>query len=575
MTPTYRLPPLPLGEGRGEGPGRDAETGPTLSISNYHLAYRTREGLRPALRNISLSIAPGETLGLVGASGSGKTSLAWSILRMLPPNAEEGGGRIALAGEDLRTMPRRRLRALRGRRIGMVFQDPGTALNPAMRLGEQVMEVLVRHGRATRQDAAAQVEHWLSRTGLTDPRAIMRRYPHQVSGGEKQRVVIAAAFACRPQLIILDEPTTALDVITGARILHLFADLRAQMPVACLYISHDIALVSRVASRVAVLDAGSIVEQGAVRDVLGRPQAPQTRRLVGAVPDPAHRLSGPCPPPSPLLAMRHVSVSYGHSGRLGRLLGAPAPVRASSDVSLVLHAGEILGIAGESGSGKSTLARALTGIVRFEGEVVLTLPAETAANPLCLRGAEPMSRAWHRHVQIVFQNPDASLNPRHRVGTILSRPLLLHRAVPRGAVAASVAKLLEEVGLPASYAGRHPHQLSGGEKQRVAIARAFAAAPKLVICDEVTSALDVVVQAEVARLLIALQRRHGTAFLFITHDLNLLRQLAHRVAVMQRGRLVDLFDAADFAAVERHPYTRELLAAAAGPSHSRCQTVEA
>ena len=327
--------------------------------------------------------------------------------------------------------------------------------------------------------------------------------------------------------------------------------MRAQTPVASLYISHDLALVGRIADRVAVLEAGRVVEQGVAEAVLRAPQTPQTRRLLDAIPDPARRLAGPPPAAAALLAMEGVSVTYGRTGAWGRWLGAPAAVTAARDVSLTLGAREILGVVGESGSGKSTLARALTGIAPFEGEVVF--------DKRRLRPRERMDRAWHRDVQIIFQNPDASLNPRHRVGTILGRPLRLYGEA--GAVAAGVARMLAEVGLPPSYAARHPHELSGGEKQRVAIARAFAAAPKLVICDEVTSALDVVVQAEIARLLVALQARHGTACLFITHDLNLVRQLAHRIAVMYRGDLVDIFDAADFATAERHPYTRALLAA--------------
>nr|WP_158744234.1 ABC transporter ATP-binding protein [Acidisphaera sp. L21] len=526
---------------------------PVLSVTGYTLSYRTRSGLRRALSDITLDIAPGETLGLVGASGSGKSSLAWSILRMLPGNAQEGRGQIALAGQDLRMLTRRQLAALRGRRIGMVFQDPSTALNPSMRLGDQVAEVLIRHQRLNNRDAAIQAEAWLARTGLPHPRAIMDRYPHQVSGGEKQRVVIATAFACRPELIIFDEPTTALDVITGARILDLFAELRAETPVASLYISHDLALVGRIADRVAVLEAGRIVEQGPARDVLRAPRTATTRRLLDAIPDPAHRLSGPPPPAAPLLALNDVTVTYGRASAFGQLLGAPAPVQGARHLTLALNQGEILGIVGESGSGKSTLARALTGIAPFTGQVVFANRRMT--------GTDRMDRAWHRDIQIIFQNPDASLNPRHRIRTILGRPLRLYAPASPAEIEAGIIAMLEEVGLPAAYASRHPHELSGGEKQRVAIARAFAAAPKLVICDEITSALDVVVQADIARLLIALQARHGTACLFITHDLNLVRQLAHRVAVMYRGDVVDVFDATDFATADRHLYTQALLSA--------------
>ena len=522
---------------------------PALRVEGYGLNY----GAVPALAGIDLRIGQGETLGLVGASGSGKTSLAWAILRMLPPSARESGGKILLGTDELRAMPRRQMAKLRGRRIGMVFQDPSTSLNPALRLGTQLTEVLRRHQGLGRRAAVAQAEEWLAHTGLPDPRGIMQRYPHQASGGEKQRVVIATAFACRPELIIFDEPTTALDVITAARIVELFARLRAEARIAALYISHDLPLVARVAGRVAVLEGGRIVEEGPAEQVLAAPAAPATRRLLDAIPSAGHRLVGPATATAGLLQLDDVTVTYGRRGRLGRLLGLPAPVDGARGVSLGVADGEILGVLGESGSGKSTLARAISGLAPYRGGIGF-------AGALRAGGAA-MPAAWRRQIQLVFQNPDASLNPRHRVGTILSRPLRLAGVAARE-VGPRVAAMLEEVGLPADFAGRHPHELSGGQKQRVAIARAFAAAPRLVLCDEVTAALDVVVQAEIARLLVALQARHGTAFLFITHDVALVRQLAHRVAVMYRGELVDLFAAQDFTAPDRHPYTKALLAAA-------------
>ncbi len=520
---------------------------PILDVAGYTLDYRTRAGSVRVLDDIALQIAPGEVLGLVGESGSGKTSFAWAVMRALPRNAIEVAGTIALDGEDLRRLDARAIAATRGRRIGMVFQDPAASLNPTLTLGRQVTEVLRRHrgmdAAAAQAAAIAALEH----VGLRDSAALMRRYPHQVSGGEKQRVMIATAFAARPELIIFDEPTTALDVITGARILDLFAQLRAETGVAALYISHDLALVSRVADRVAVLDRGRIVEQAPARRIFAAPTAPYTRRLVAAVPRPDRALPTRTPSPEMLLTLDRVSVTYARR----RLFGAP-PVPSARDVSFGLRAGEILGLVGESGSGKSTVARAIAGLAPFTGTLrlrdrVLTRPGD-------------MGRDDRRAVQIVFQHPDASLNPRHRVSALLARPLRLY-----GGAAAEIPRLLDQVRLPASYAARYPHQLSGGEKQRVAIARAFAARPALVICDEITAPLDVSVQASVIELLLELHRAHGTAYLFITHDLNLVRQIAHRLAVMQQGRLVDLCDVAAIAAGAGATYTRALIDASPLP----------
>ncbi len=514
---------------------------PILDVAGYTLDYRTRTGIVRVLDDISLHIAPGEVLGLVGESGSGKTSFAWGIMRALPRNAHEVAGRIALDGQDLRGLGAQAVGKIRGRRIGMVFQDPSAALNPTLTLGRQIGEVLRRHrGLDARQARRAAAEAF-GHVGLRDPEMLMRRYPHQVSGGEKQRVMIAAAFAARPELIIFDEPTTALDVITGARILDLFARLRAETGVAALYISHDLALVARVADRVAVLDRGRIAEQAPARRVFAMPAADYTRRLVAAVPRPDRRLPTLEPGKRTLLELDRLSVTYAR-----RRLFGPAPAPNASGVTLALHDGEILGLVGESGSGKSTVARAIAGIAPFAGTL------RHQGKPV--RGPADMGRDYRRAVQIIFQHPDASLNPRHRVGTLLARPLRLY-----GGDVADVPRLLEQVRLPAEYARRYPHQLSGGEKQRVAIARAFAAKPSLVICDEITAPLDVSVQASVIALLLDLHRAHGTAYLFITHDLNLVRQIAHRLAVMQAGRVVDVQSIDAIAAGSGIAYTRELI----------------
>ena len=531
-----------------------------LDIAGYGLDYATPSGFTRALDDVSLSIARGEVLGLVGESGSGKTSLAWAIMRYLPATARETGS-IRLTGQDLLKASEAEIDAIRGRRIGMVFQDPSTSLNPTLPLGEQLAEVLVRHRGLTRKQAWAEGEARLAHVGLKVPRQMMRRYPHEASGGEKQRVVIATAFACQPECIIFDEPTTALDVITARQILELFKELQAETGVASLYISHDLALVSQIASKVAVIHRGRIVEQGAVGDVFARPQDAYTKKLLAAVPRPDHRLVGMEAPEAatPLVEVEKVIVLYGRKPFLGRLLGrANTQFTGNREVSLSVMPGEILGIVGESGSGKSTLAKAMTGLNRFEGEIRFAGRRIT--------GLSDMDRAYRREVQIIFQHPDSSLNPRQRIREILSRPLALYGEPGSRRDAAAIGELLEQVRLPAAYADRYPHQLSGGEKQRVAIARAFASKPKLVICDEITSALDVSVQASVVELLVDLQKRFGTAYLFITHDLNLVRQIAHRIAVMYRGDLVDLVDIATLSTGPLHPYTRSLLEAVPAPA---------
>jgi peptide/nickel transport system ATP-binding protein len=532
---------------------------PVLEVSGYSLSYRTPNGLVQALSDIDLRIARGRTLGLVGESGSGKSSLAWSILRYLPRNAVENQGRLLLSGENLRDCTPREILEIRGRRISMVFQDPSTSLNPTMRLGEQLQEVLIRHRGLSPQEARDEGEAALARTGISHPAQMMRRYPHEASGGEKQRVVIAAAFACNPELIVFDEPTTALDIITAQAFLELFNRLQDETGVSALYISHDLGLVSKVADDVAVLDKGRIVETGACAAVFREPRDPYSRQLIEAVPDPDLWLGTPPPPKAapPLLSAERVSVAYGRASRFGRLLGAKPAFMGAREVSLGIRKGELLGLVGESGSGKSTMARVLSGLQDFDGRVRLGAASFDTRRQI--------DKAYRRAVQIVFQHPDASLNPRQRIGEILNRPLKLYDIVPKSERRARIAALLEQVRLPADFASRFPHELSGGEKQRVAIARAFAAEPEVVICDEITASLDVSVQASVARLLVDLQSKTGTACLFITHDLNLVRQLAHRICVMQHGALVDSFDRDDALAPDRHPYTQALLEAVPSP----------
>ncbi|MFI5013453.1 MAG: dipeptide ABC transporter ATP-binding protein [Hyphomicrobiales bacterium] len=529
---------------------------PTLEARGYSLSYATSNVLFEALKSVDIAVTKGRTLGLVGESGSGKTSLAWAIMRYLPPNAREGSGSLFLSGEDLRAKSRAEIAALRGSRISMVFQDPSTSLNPTLALGDQIAEVLMRHRKLQRRDALAEGEALLARTGIARPAEMMTRYAHQASGGEKQRVVIATAFACNPECIIFDEPTTALDVITARQILDLFVRLQEDTGVAALYISHDLALVSRVAHEVAVIHRGEIVERGPTAQIFKEPRRDYTRALLAAIPRPDHRLVGHAPAATvpTLMQVEDLTVRYGEGSILRRLMRRTQEhVVGARAIGLTVRAGEILGVVGESGSGKSTIAKAIIGLQEFSGEISF------AGRSFNHRGA--LDRAYRRAAQIIFQHPDSSLNPRQRVGEILSRPLRLYGLARGPEMKKRIGALLEQVRLPAEFAQRYPHQLSGGEKQRVAIARAFAAEPRLVICDEITSSLDVSVQASVARLLVDLQTRTGAAFLFITHDINLVRQIAHRIAVVYRGDLVDLFDADAFDAESRHAYTRSLLEA--------------
>jgi peptide/nickel transport system ATP-binding protein len=606
------LLPLPRGEDRGEGHA----TSPGLHIQNLAVAFQTPTGWLHALDRLSIDIPPATVLGLVGESGSGKSTALLALLGLAGPNSRVTADSLTFEGQDLLTHAAN----LRGRRIGMVFQDTAAALNPALTVGAQLIEPMRLHLRLTARQAWSRGIELLAETGLPRPAQIMRAYPHQLSGGMKQRVGIATALATEPTLLLLDEPTTALDVTIEAQILALLDELRARRGLAMLLVSHNLGIVDRLADHVAVLYAGRVAEQGPTTDILHRPSHPYTKGLLAALPRPdrphatrlapipgslpdltkpvpgcnfqprcpfaeigcdqpqslqgathataCHRApviidrqwpTGPAPTPitptppntPPLLDAQNLGIRFVQGGWLARRLGRASNVQAVDDVSIRIQPGEVLGLVGESGCGKSTLGRLLlrllptnSGTISFAGQIVPDKPGQD----------------FRRRAQIVFQNPDTALNPRHTVATILGRAIAWFSIAHGTAATSAVDTLLDRVRLPRRYVGRFPHQLSGGEKQRVGIARALASNPAFLICDEAVSALDVSVQAAILNLIADLRAELGVAILFISHDIGVIAHIADRVAVMYAGAIMEQGRTTDVLHPPYHPYTELLLA---------------
>ena len=597
---------------------------PALELSDVSITYRTRGADRPAVQGVSLRVDPGEAYGLVGESGSGKSTVALAVTRYLPQNGRVAGGSITVAGLDVLGMRGARLRELRSRSVSMVYQEPSRALNPSLRVGAQVAEVFALAGldRQARAEATAEM---LRKVRIADPAAVMRRYPHELSGGMAQRVVIAMALAASPELLILDEPTTALDATVEAEVLDLIAALRTEYGTSVLFISHNLAVIAKVCDRVGVLYAGTMVEEGAAGTVFKKPAHPYTVGLLRSVPrrgqrkehgplpvipgflprpdevgagcvfasrcplvveecrtsppppfvvepgrvsrcyrwaeaendsgtEAAFPLPDSAPPPateapdagaaSPLVTMRHVSKTF------------PGGVRALTGVSLEVAAGQTLGIVGESGSGKTTLARVLLGLIPPDAGSVVAL----GGTPLA-PSARRRPRAQLRALQIVFQNPDSALNRRHSVRRLISQPLARLAGLSGAALRARLGELITQVRLEERHLALRPAQLSGGLKQRVAIARAFGGGPQVVVCDEPTSALDVSVQAAILNLLADLQRRERATYLFISHDLGVVRYLSDRIVVLYLGQVMQAGPAEAVFDGPHHPYTEALLSA--------------
>jgi peptide/nickel transport system ATP-binding protein len=598
-----------------------ADASLALSVSHMDVTYRVREQDRLALRDVSFRIERGESFGLVGESGSGKSTAALALVRYLPRNGRVSGGTVSINGLDPLSMGTSALRDLRAHTVSMVYQEPGRALNPSLRVDRQIAEVFEIAGQSS-HDAVASAEDMLRKVQISDPGRVMRRYPHELSGGMAQRVVIAMALAVSPSLLILDEPTTALDATVEAEVLDLVAALRSEFQTSVLFISHNLAVIAKMCDRVGVLYAGELLEEGPAREVFDNPRHPYTVGLLrciprrgqrkdsdrldtipGFLPTPGHNMTGCVFAPRcalaqdkcraeepPLIPVSDVRTSrcYFHEqapelpratpAEIPAVAGSPdgAPngadgslvvieglsktfggsVQALADVNLSIQRGETLGLVGESGSGKTTLARVLLGLTAPDQGSVVTMNG-TALSPEARRRPRSVLRA----LQIVFQNPDSALNRRHTVRALISRPLTRLAGLSGARLRDRLEELITSVRLEDRHLSLRPSQLSGGLKQRVAIARAFAGGPEIVVCDEPTSALDVSVQAAILNLLADLQTTEQVTYLFISHDLGLVRYLSDRIVVLYLGRVMEVGPSETVFAGPHHPYTEALFSA--------------
>ena len=527
---------------------------PLLEVKDLRTWIDGTDGPVRAVDGVSFTIGRGETFVLLGESGSGKSMTALSVARLLPEAARVVSGSVLLDGEDLLQLPEARMRDVRGSRISLIFQEPGTSLNPVMTVGDQIGEVLRRHTALRGAAIHERVVELLTAVGLQDPARQAGAYPFQLSGGMKQRVMIAIAVACEPDLLIADEPTSALDVTIQAQVLQLLRDLQGRMGMSILLITHDFGVAAEMAHRIGVMQSGCIVETAPREQFFRAPVHPYSRKLFDSLPGRLERGQAAPAGKGPLLEIAALKVHFPiRKGVLRRVVGH---VKAVDGVSLSVTAGQTLALVGESGSGKTTVGKAIVqllplagGSVRFDGVDLSTLPAGVL-------------RERRRDFQVIFQDPYGSLNPRMRVTDIVEEGMQsLGVGGDRAARLSRVDEVLNQVGLSPDMRLRYPHEFSGGQRQRIAIARALAVQPRLIVCDEPTSALDVSVQAQILRLLQDLQRRLGIAYVFITHNMAVVEFLAHQVAVMHQGTIVEHGATAEVLGRPQHPYTRTLLAA--------------
>lgn len=571
-------------EGRARGTAGSLE--PALSVRNLTTSFRSGEGWTSVVRNVSFDVMPGETLAVVGESGSGKSVTAMSIMRLLNREKTRIEGEVRFEGKNLLELSDEEMRNVRGNRIAMIFQEAMTSLNPILTIGDQIAEAITLHRPLSRQDARAEALALLRKVRIPAPEQRLDEYAHNFSGGMRQRAMIAMALACKPKVLIADEPTTALDVTIQAQILDLIKQLQDEEGMAVLFITHDMGVVAEIAERTVVMLKGEVVETDRTETIFEQASHPYTRTLLAAVPKLGAMKGGSVPKPFPLIDRTTGSVVEGKeeqgtelpSGEpvlavrgltkrfdiyTGLMRRVTSRIHAVEDVSFDLRKGETLSLVGESGCGKSTTGRAVmrltkptSGSVRLEGRDMSAMSNEEL-------------RSARRAVQMIFQDPFASLSPRRTVGDSIAEPFLTHRLGTEEEARSLTRELLERVGLSADMADRLPHQFSGGQRQRICIARALALSPKVIVADESVAALDVSVKAQVINLLIDLQRTLGVSYLFISHDMAVVERISHRVAVMYLGEIVEIGPREEIFANPRHPYTRKLLEAVPLPDPAR------
>ncbi|TNM63683.1 ABC transporter ATP-binding protein [Aliirhizobium smilacinae] len=551
---------------------------PVLSVENLTTSFKTRDGWKAVIRNISLHVDAGETVAIVGESGSGKSVTALSTMRLLPAGRSRTEGRILLDGRDLLAASEAEMRKVRGGSIGMIFQEPMTSLNPVFTIGNQIAEALVLHRGLSWSEAETETVRLMERVRIPAAKARLHEYPHKFSGGMRQRVMIAMALACRPKLLIADEPTTALDVTIQAEILHLLRELQREENMGVLFITHDMGVVAEIADRTVVMFRGDMIETGKTDEIFATPKAIYTKSLLASIPRLGTMGAAAAPKRFPEVdastgiavdgrEMNPVALSVEPILKVDNLavrFDLPnGRVHAVEDVSFDLRPGETLSLVGESGCGKSTTGRAIIRLLNpSAGSIVIGGQDVTKAGTRELR-------TMRRTSQMIFQDPFASLNPRITVGSAIAEPILAHGLMGRKDAKARVSELLEQVGLSAAMADRHPHEFSGGQRQRISIARALALDPKFIVADEAVSALDVSVKAQVSNLLLDLQEKRGLAYLFISHDMAVVERMSHRVAVMFLGEIVEIGPRAAIFDNPQHAYTQRLISAVPIPDPSR------